>query len=190
MIARRHALLTLSGLLLGGCGTPTRPLEIATPEMELYQLRGWVPQALRRNVSLGAVQGGRETSMWWGSQVSDQTLSQALQESMRRLGLLPDLPEAGRYELRVQLLVLAQPRLPMSPEVIASVRYTLAERASGAALFERILRTSRSTGLGDSLNPQEQLRLASEAAMRASIAELVRELAPLQLPPAAPAAAV
>lgn len=172
-----------SAALLTGCGTPARPLELAVTEMDSLQLRSWVSPQLRRNVLLLPVRGGQETSRWWGSRVSDQSLNQAYQESLRRLGLMADVPDAGHYELRVQLLAMAQPPLPVQPDVAVSVNYTLTERGATAPLYQRTLRTNASAGVSDSLNPHEQLRMASESALRNNIAELIRELASLQLPP-------
>ncbi|UXH78007.1 hypothetical protein [Roseateles amylovorans] len=150
--------------------------------MDSLQLRSWVSPQLRRNVSLLPVTGGQETSRWWGTRISDMSLNQAYQESLRRLGLMPDLPDGGRYQLQVELLAMAQPNLPLGPEVAIAVRYTLTERATNAPLYQRVLRTTQKAGMDDSLNPTEQLRIATESALRNNIGELIRELASLPLP--------
>ncbi|WP_143742446.1 hypothetical protein [Roseateles chitinivorans] len=170
--------------LLAGCGTPARPLESALTDMESLQLRSWLSPQLRRNIDLLPVNGGQETSRWWGSRINAMTLNQTYQESLRRLGLMPDVPDTGRYQLQVELLALAQPNVPVLPEVAISVRYTLTERAAGGGkvLYQRILRTTQKASLDDSLNPSEQLRIATEAALRNNIADLVRDLASLSLP--------
>jgi hypothetical protein len=170
--------------LLAGCGTPARPLESSLTDMESLQLRSWISPQLRRNIDLLPVTGGQETSMWWGSRINAMTLNQTYQESLRRLGLMPDVPETGRYQLQVEVLALAQPNVPVLPEVALSVRYTLTERAAGGGkvLYQRTLRTTQKAGIDDSLNPSEQLRIATESALRNNIADLIRELASLALP--------
>ena len=86
--------------------------------------------------------------------------------------------------MQVEVLALAQPNVPVLPEVALSVRYTLTERAAGGGkvLYQRTLRTTQKAGIDDSLNPTEQLRIATESALRNNIAELIRELASLALP--------
>jgi len=49
-------------------------------------------------------------------------------------------------------------------------------------IYQRTLRTTQKAGIDDSLNPSEQLRIATEAALRNNIADLIRELASLALP--------
>lgn len=170
--------------LLAGCGTPARPLESSLTDMESLQLRSWLSPQLRRNIDLLPVTGGQETSRWWGSRINAMTLNQTYQESLRRLGLMPDVPDTGRYQLQVEVLALAQPNVPVLPEVALSVRYTLTERAAGGGkvLYQRTLRTTQKAGIDDSLNPTEQLRIATESALRNNIADLIRELASLALP--------
>lgn len=169
---------------LAGCGSPARPLESSLTDMDSLQLRSWLSPQLRRNIDLLPVQGGEETSRWWGSRINAMTLNQTYQESLRRLGLMPDVPDSGRYQLKVEMLALAQPNVPVAPEVAISVRYTLTERAAGGGnvIYQRVLRTTQKAGIDDSLNPTEQLRIATESALRNNIAELMRELASLPLP--------
>lgn len=169
---------------LAGCGSPARPLESSLTDMDSLQLRSWLSPQLRRNIDLLPVQGGEETSRWWGSRINAMTLNQTYQESLRRLGLMPDVPDSGRYQLKVEMLALAQPNVPVAPEVAISVRYTLTERAAGGGnvIYQRVLRTTQKASIDDSLNPTEQLRIATESALRNNIAELIRELASLPLP--------
>lgn len=170
--------------LLAGCGAPARPLEASLTDMESLQLRSWVSPQLRRNIDLLPVTGGQETSRWWGTRFNDMTLNQTYQESLRRLSLMPDVPDTGRFQLKVEVLALAQPQVPVGPEVALSVRYTLTERVAGGGkvLYQRVLRTTQKAGIDDSLNPTEQLRIATESALRHNIGDLVRELASLSLP--------
>ncbi|MET0208957.1 MAG: hypothetical protein ABW220_07925, partial [Burkholderiaceae bacterium] len=183
--ARMAALLAAAACcaaVLAGCGAPARPLELAITDIDTLQLRSWVSPQMRRNVALLPVTGGEETSRWWGTRISTMSLNQAYQESLHRLGLLPDVPTAGRYQLRVEVLALAQPQVPVGPEVAIAIRYTLTERSSSAVLYQRVLRNSQKAGIDDSLNPTEQLRMATEAVLRANIGDLIRDLASLPLP--------
>lgn len=175
-------LACLLAATLTGCGAPARPLELSITDMDSLQLRSWLSPQLRRNVDLLPVLGGQETNPLWGTRMSDMSLNQAYQESLRRVGLMPDVPDTGRYQLKVELLAMAQPNLPVAPEVAVSVRYTLTERGGKAPVYQRILRTTQKAGLDDSLSPTQQLRIATEGALRSNIGELLRDLASLPLP--------
>ncbi len=189
MIDPRPALLRRNSLLacvlvaaLTACGAPARPLELSITDLESLQLRSWLSPQLRRNVDLLPVTGGQDTNPLWGTRMSDMSLNQAYQESLRRVGLMPDVPDSGRYQLKVELMATAQPNVPVAVEVAVSVRYTLTERGAKAPVYQRTLRTTQKAGIDDSLSPTEQLRMATEGAMRANIGELLRELASLPLP--------
>ena len=173
--------------LLSACGTPTQPLTMALSPADALQLRTWVPEGLKGNVELDAVKGGQATDRWWGSKISDQALSQALEESLGDVGMLPMAPvPAARYQLRVQLLSLDQPLLAADTTVTAAIHYSLVAKADGMALYQRTVRTTGKAGLGDALLSQTaRLRLANEAAVRANIASAVRDLLPLKLPESA-----
>ena len=127
------------------------------------------------------------TGRWWGSKVSSLVLSQALEDSLRGVGMLPMAPVPGaKYQLRVQLLSLDQPMVAADTTVTAAIQYSLVTKADGTLLYQRAVRTAATAGLGDALLSQtERLRLANEAAVRANIASAVRDLLSLKLPESA-----
>ena len=188
----RPALLFAAALALAlaltACGTPTRSLTMALGPAESLQLRSWVPEGLKGQVGLATVQGGESTGRWWGSKVSSTALEQALEDSLRGLGLLPMAPTpTPKYQLQVQLLLLDQPMVAAETSVLAMINYSLLDTASGTVLYQRVVRTAGTAGLGDALLSQtERLRLASEAAVRANIASAVRDLLAVKLPDQAP----
>lgn len=175
-------------LALGACGTPTQSLTMALSPAEILQLRSWVPEGLKGQVGLDTVKGGESTGRWWGSKVSSTALEQALEDSLRGLGLLPMAPTpTPKYQLQVQLLLLDQPMVAAEASVLAMINYSLVDAASGTVLYQRAVRTAGTAGLSDALLSQtERLRLASEAAVRASIASAVRDLLAVRLPETAP----
>jgi len=174
-------------MLLSACGTPTQSLTMALSPADTLQLRTWVPDGLKGNLELDAVKGGEATGRWWGSKISSLALSQALEDSLRGLGMLPMAPTPGaKFQLRVQLLSLDQPAVAADTTVTAAIQYSLLAKADGTLLYQRAVRTAATAGLGDALlSPTERLRLASEAAVRANIASAVRDLLSVKLPEAA-----
>ena len=180
----RSLLAGLIGMLLSACGTPTQPLSMALAPADALQLRHWVPDGLKGQVALDAVKGGEVTGRWWGSKVSNLVLSQALEDSLRSVGMLPMAAgSSARYQLRAQLLNLDQPVLGTDTTVYAAIQYSLVAKADGTLLYERAVRTAGTAGLGDALLSQtERLRLANEAAVRTNIAIAVRDLLSVKLP--------
>lgn len=170
-------------LLLGGCAAPSESLTMGVGAADALQLRGFMPAALRGQVALGEVGGGAETSMFWGSQISDVALARALEDSLRAVGLLPQQPALARYRLSAAITELRQPLIaPLDAKVTVTVHYKLLDAANGDALvYERQLRSAHTTEFGAAmLSPSERLRLANEAAVRAGIVQLLRELPTLR----------
>lgn len=178
------ALATLAALM-GGCGTPSEPLAMGLSPADALQMRAWVPDALRQNVALGPVTGGQATNRWWGSKVSSAALEQAFEDSLRAVGMFPLTRDAGRYQLDIKLTDLDQPLVSLDTTVRLGISYTLVERASKTAIYQRTVRNAATVELGDKLLPVERLRVANEAAIRDSIKLVLRDLVALPLPPAA-----
>lgn len=173
----------LLAALLAGCGTPSQPLPMVVTPAEALQVRGWVPDALKAQVALAPVQGGLETGRWWGSKVSATALQQALEESLYAVGMRPPSPEPpARFELRAELLELAQPTVPaLAVTVGAAVRYTLVDTASGRVVYQRRIANAEEAGFTEAVvSPSERLRIANERTLRANIGLLLRDLVTLR----------
>ncbi len=182
MTLLRPALLLAALLTVAGCGTPSQPLAMAITPAQALQLRAWVPDALRGQVSVAAVRGGEETGRWWGSKVSAAALQQALTESLVAVGMQPLAPEpATRFELRSELVQLEQPLIAAGVTVSAAVQYRLVERASGRTVYQRRLSNAHTAELSEALLSQpERTRLANERALQVNIGMLLRELVTLR----------
>lgn len=184
----RAAVLLLAALA-GGCGTPAEAPNMNLAPMDALQLRGFMPEALRGQIALGEIGGGAETWRYWGSKVSSETLAQALEDGLRSVGVLAPLPAAARYQLSARLVALQQPDLKWQPQalitenrVLAVVEYTLKDKASGAVVYQRSMRSQHAAELGEALFSQsERLRLANEGALRQSLQQLLRDFAELPL---------
>lgn len=179
----RLALLLTTALLLAGCGTPSQPLPMAIGAADALQIRGWVPEALKAQVAVAAVKGGQATHRWWGSKVSALALQQALEESLLAVGMKPLAPTpAPRFELQAELEALDQPLLPaLGVTVGTSVRYTLVDKTSGKAVYQRRIANADEARFTEAIvSPNERLRIANERALRANIELLLRDLVTLR----------
>jgi hypothetical protein len=178
----------LAAGLLAGCGAPAQSRQMNLAPLDALQLRGFMPEALRGQIALGPIAGGSETWRYWGSKVSSAALGEAVEDALRSVGVLAPLPTAARFELSAKLVALQQPDLKWQPQalisenrVLAVVEYTLKERAGGAVVYQRSMRSEHAAELGDALFSQsDRLRLANEGALRRSLAQLLRDFAELR----------
>lgn len=176
------AILLCAAGLLAGCGTPSQSLRMSVPPGDALQLRGFMPTALQGQVALEAVDGGAETSPWWGSKVSSLALEHALEDSLRAVGLWAMQPQGARYQLKAQLLSLVQPLVALDTTVSATVHYTLIDKTSGATLYQRSVRAEHKAEFGEAvISPPERLRLANEGAIRRTVDTMLRDLPNLRL---------
>ncbi|MBV8603959.1 MAG: hypothetical protein JO224_04680 [Pelomonas sp.] len=168
---------------LGGCGTPSQSLGMNITTGDALQLRTWVPDALKFNVELDHVKGGDATSRWWGSRVSGMALEQALEDSLRSVGMLPVAPASpARYQLRCEIVALVQPVVAADTTVTVTIHYELLQKSDGKLLYQRDVRTRATTDFTDAMLSQpERMRRSNESAVRQNIVTALRDLMALRV---------
>jgi len=183
-LTRRCVLACGLAALLAACGTPADAPAMRLGQAESLQLRSWVPNGLRAQMQLMPVTGGQPTGRFWGAKISNSSLQEALEESLRDTGLYAPRPAEARYELRVNLVQLDQPIVAvLDAKVAVTLSYTVVESRGGRTVYERKLRTLHTTEFGSAmLDPNERMRMASEAAIRSNLNTLLRELLELKWP--------
>lgn len=159
-----------------GCATPATSSNMTLRAQDATATQGAVSEAMRGSVAVKEVTGGKETNPMWVSNVGSAQFEQALQESLRSVGLLSANRQAGRYELVAHLDKLDQPLFGLDMTVTAKVTYTLVERASGKTVMQKSFSTPYTAKMGDAFVGTERLRLANEGAVRQNIAQLIAEL--------------
>lgn len=189
MKTRTLALLAaalLPMLLIGGCGTPAEAPQMGLNAAESLQLRAWVPEALKAQITVGPVTGGQPTGRYWGAKVGNEALQEAIEDSLRATGMLAARPGTGRYALQVQLVSLEQPIVALNMKVTATLVYTLIDKSAdraAAPLYQRRLRTVHTTEFTEAmLDQNERQRIASENAVRKGVLTVMRDLIELRLP--------
>ena len=170
------ALLSVS--ILAGCAAPARVdqmVSTAQPAQRFNQ------SPLKNNVAVKDVTGGKETNPMWKSNVGSTEFSEALEGSLRLVGLLAPSRQGGLYTLTAHLENLDQPILGFDMTVSASVVYNIVERKTGKSIFSRTIAAPYTATMGDAFNGTTRLKLANEGAVRTNISKLIDELLVLKI---------
>lgn len=165
-------------VLLSGCAAPARIDQMtahATPQQRVAQ------SALRTNVAVRDVTGGKETNPMWVSNVGNSEFEQALEASLRDAGLLANGKQGGRYMLVAHLDRVDQPMAGFDMTVTVGVTYSLVERATGKEVLNRRITMPYTASFSAAFAGTERLRIANEGAVRANIARLIEELFALNI---------
>lgn len=157
---------------LVGCATPARVEQMVTSGTPNQRIAA---TGLRSNIAVHDVSGGSDTNPLWKSNVSSDAFEQALEGSLKAVGLWAP-KQAGRYKLVAHLENLDQPFGGISMTVTASVRYSLVERSTGREVFARTLSTPYTAAFNAAFLGSERLKIANEGAIKTNITELINEL--------------
>lgn len=168
--------------LLSACGTPSEPAQLTLPLADSLQLRSWVPEGLKGQVSVAPVLGGAETGRFWGSKIANDAMKAALEDSLRTTGMLAQRPAQARYLLQMRLAGLEQPWVGLDIKVAATLDWRLVDQHSGDTVYERRTRSLHTTEFTQAmLDQNERTRIANEAAVRKAINTVLREMIELRL---------
>lgn len=167
--------LVIALLVAGGCATPARVegMSVAASEVGIAT----APPALRGNVAIHDVTGGKETNPMWMSSVGSAEFQQALEASLRAVGMLAQTRMSGKYTLVAHLEHLEQPLVGASLTVTATIQYVVSERASGKIVFATKVTEPYTAAFSDAFLGVERLGLANEGAIKANIAKFISQLA-------------
>lgn len=165
--------LALGASLLAGCGGGARSTALVAPLSTATLVTEANP--LFRAVAVGVVDGGQETTLLSGSQVSNANLVEALETSLDLTLLLAPGGEQTAYVLDATLEDLDQPVLQLTLTVTATMLYRL-RKPSGELLFQERITTPFTSKFSDSFIRSERFRLANEGAVKANITEFLNRL--------------
>jgi len=169
-----------AAVLLVGCASPAR-----TDQMQVsssLQVRTAASQSeLKENIGIKDVTGGKDTNPMWVSNVSSADFERALEASLKDAGLLSGNRQGSKYTLTADMKKLDQPLFGASMTVTATVKYTLVERATGKAVFERDVAVPFTAEWNAAFLGTERLKLANEGAIRSNITQLINDLVALKV---------
>lgn len=159
-------------LFLTGCASPAR---IEQMSVDGHPAQRIAQTPLRNNLAIRDVTGGQETNPMWKSNIGSGEFEQALEASLRTVGLLAER-QSGNYVLIAHLEDVDQPVFGLNFTVTAKVNYVILQRSTGKTVFNRTLAVPYTANFGDAFYGGERLKLANEGAIRANITQLIDEL--------------
>ncbi len=165
---------------LSGCATSARVDQMIARQIDPAKISR-ADFALKNNLSVQTVSGGKSPNPLWHSQVGNQEFKIALEQSLKKASVLASDLNQSRYVLDVELISLDQPRFSLDRKVTVTVDYTLKEKTTGNSVFHQKLSTEFIATFSDSALPSERLRLASEGAARVNIEKFIDELLKLNI---------
>lgn len=164
---------------LSGCATPARVDQMTAKRIDASKITNESP--LRNNLSLKGVSGGESTNPLWLSKVGSDDFRQALEQSLKTVMLLSPDQSMGGYLLNATLVSLEQPWVGLDLQVVATVEYSLEERATGKKLLSRTIATPFTASFSDAVLAFERLKIANEGAVRENIEKIIDELLSLNI---------
>jgi hypothetical protein len=174
-------LACISPLALGGCSTAANPGEMSSSVAGEDATRAG--ETDYHGMRVGEVAGGSATNFLLLSSVSNGAFKTALEQTLRSGGYLADDRDAARLEVRATIVELDQPAAPridplliLAPidwSVSAQVRYTVVRVSDGVAVFDTLVGATGTANGAHAVTTDGRIRLATEAAMRANVAEFV-----------------
>lgn len=167
--------VALALALLAACASPptTTAMQAAVPVAAITQAPGTV--AVR-------VAGGQATSELDGPNIADADFKAATEATLLGARAFAGLADANaaRYALTANIVRLTKPSWGSTFTVEFEVGWTLLERTSGRALLRKGITSTGTATMNDAVVGATRIRLAVEAAARANLEQLLRELAALR----------
>ncbi|MEM7571161.1 MAG: hypothetical protein AAF337_15325 [Pseudomonadota bacterium] len=175
--------LCASALLLASCASAAKPGAMMVPVDETRIIAQSSP--LFESVAVDQIEGGKETSPLWKSNVSNEDFAEALRQSLSAHTMLA--VGDATYSVQAELVKVKQPVMGFSFTVTSTVKYTVRD-ADDAVVFEQEIVSPYTASMSDAFVGVERLRLANEGSIKENISQFLDGLiAEVQGQPQAPA---
>lgn len=161
------ALAAMSLLSVAACATPSRPEMMALPATTgLTAASGDLGY---RSVTTINVSGGESTNPLWTSQVSNDDLKAALQQSLEAAGYMGSSGPA--MTVTANMIELNQPMMGLDLSVTSRIQYQVT--SNGRVVFNDTVAATGTATMGDAFAAVERLRLANEKSIKENIKQFL-----------------
>lgn len=169
---KKIIILTAAALSLTACATASQPGAMV-PSISAQSIVS-SQSNLFEAVSVGPVNGGKNTNPLWASKVSNEDFEEALRQSFAAHAMLAT--DSGDYRLDAELVKLKQPMMGIDMSVTSDVKYTLTNVATGAVVFEDIISEKYTAKMSDAFVGVKRLQLANEGSIKSNISTLIETM--------------
>lgn len=168
----KYVIIALAAFSLAACASASNPGAMVPDVTNTTLIEEG--SNLYEAVTVGEVDGGRETNPLWTSQVSSDDFAEALRQSFAAHAMLAT--DSGMYRLDAELAELQQPFAGFNMTVTSQVNYTLTNVETGEVVYESSVEGEYTAAMGDALMGTERLRLANEGSIRTNIELMLAEI--------------
>jgi hypothetical protein len=144
------------------------------------------------DVSLGAkhpysvsvsTSGGGETSAMDYTNISNEDLAAAIEESITTSGLFSSVikGDGADYKLRVSLVSMSKPMFGFSFKIDMEMAWSLVNERTGEAVMRESIKSTHTATAGEAFAAVTRIRLAVEGAAQNNIRQGLQKIAALQL---------
>ncbi|MES1997988.1 MAG: hypothetical protein V4446_01615 [Pseudomonadota bacterium] len=168
-------ILALSVLNLAGCATPANRDNMSAPALTVSKKYPYSVAVETR--------GGSETGAMDSSNISNADLKAAIENSIVQSGLFKNVVQGktGDYDLTVSVTQISKPIFGASFTVDLETAWSLVKTSDKSYAMRKVIKSSYTATMGDSLVGMTRLRLAVEGAARDNIAQGLKAIADLNL---------
>jgi hypothetical protein len=132
-------------------------------------------RAFINNITVGAVDGGKETNPLWTSKVNNSGLKSALEESLQKANLYASTDKA-KYMLNATLNKLDQPMIGFNLTVKSNIHYNLIDNNTKQVVYNKNVDSSYTASLVETPYAVARLKKANEGSIRANIEKFMIDL--------------
>jgi len=125
-------------------------------------------------MTVAAVEGGKETSPLWKSNVANEDFAEALRQSLTAHTMLAF--GDAQYSVTANLVELKQPFMGFDFTVTSRVNYVVTETASRSVVLEQEITADYTAKMSDAFVGVERLRLANEGSIKDNIRQFIKAL--------------
>lgn len=156
--------LALTSLLgLAACATPSRPEAMMLTSVD--GLTAQPGQTGYRSVRSVTASGGSDTNPMWASQVSNEALQSAVEQSLEAAGYMGE--QGQPLTVQVSLMGLDQPAMGIDFNVTSRVRYVV--RQGDREIYNQTIEAVGKGTMSDAFVGTERLRIANEKSIQENI---------------------
>jgi len=159
------------------CSTMPRVAEMV-PETQDIEFK-----STGKSVKVGFASGGRDETAFSGSQINSRDMRKALIIAIEKSNLFSEVAQEGTkdYDVSFRIMSQDQPSFGIGMTVSLKVLYKLVNISTEDVVFEKLIISKFTAGMGDAFVGATRLKMANEGAVRENIHSFLKTISKLEL---------